>query len=528
LNQRKNNRSGFAKAIQNIMIQKINLSSILFFILFYVSTVQMLTSRSLPYKENCFFESLDNSPVDTTQDLRQSEITNSVKCVLKPDQSYALYIPMHYVPEKRWPIIYIFDPAARGNIPIELMKEAAEHFGYILAASNNSRNGPWEPEAKAAQAMWEDTHARLAINDSAIYFAGFSGGARVAAYLAQDCKCAQGVLLNGAGFSTSSSPSSEDRFAVFSIVGFTDMNYDELVRLNKTLDKLGYMHFLRRFNGSHQWGPKGVWQEAFAWMWLIAMKNGRQPRDEQFITAELIATLQRAKMLEDSGDVFFAWQNDRNASDIFQGLTDTKKIDDHTADMKKNEAVREGQEREEKELDEQIRIQSKVLNIIALIQKPKPKWLTNEQLNNYNVGDLSFSDLRTQAQEAIRRLRNNLEDENRLERRRFLERVCGVIFSSLMETAQSDIDSNNLQIAKNFLELAIELQPMMYRPHIYLARCLIRMEDKEESIHELGQARKLGLSAQALSGMSKQISELSSLVDDPEFQKFITDMPDGY
>jgi tetratricopeptide (TPR) repeat protein len=288
------------------------------------------------------------------------------------------------------------------------------------------------------------------------------------------------------------------------------------------------MHFLRRFNGSHQWGPKGVWQEAFAWMWLIAMKNGRQPRDEQFITAELIATLQRAKMLEDSGDVFFAWQNDRNASDIFQGLTDTKKIDDHTADMKKNEAVREGQEREEKELDEQIRIQSKVLNIIALIQKPKPKWLTNEQLNNYNVGDLSFSDLRTQAQEAIRRLRKNLEDEDRLERRQLLERARGVIFSSLMETAQFDLDSNDLQTAKNFLELAIEMQPTMYWPHLSLARCFIRMGDKEESIRELGRARAVGLSAQSLIETSKQMSELGSLIDDPEFQKLITDVPGGH
>jgi hypothetical protein len=499
-----------------------------FFIVIHLSTVQLLTSRSFPKRENCSRESLSNVSADTTQNLRCGEILQSVKCAHQPDQSYALYIPMRYEPKKRWPIIYIFDPSARGSIPIELMKEAAEHYGYIIAASNNSRNGPWEPEAKAAQAMWEDTHIRLAINDTSVYFAGFSGGARVAAYLAQGCKCAQGILLNGAGFSTGSSPSSEDRFAVFSMVGFTDMNYDEMIKLDKTLEKLGYTHFLRRFNGSHQWAPKDVWREAFAWMRLIAMKNGRQPHDDQFITAELSATLQRAKMWEDSGDVYFAWQNYHNALEIFHGLTDTKKIDEYVAVLEKNDAVREGQEREEKELDVQIRLQNKTLNILALMHKPKPKWLSHEQLNNYNEGGFTFGDLRTQAQEAIRRLRNNLENEDRLEKHRLLERARGVIFSSLMETAQFDMDSSNLHLAKNFFELAAEMQPTSYRPHLSLARCLIRMEENEESIRELGRARELGLGAQALADMAKQISELKSLVDDPEFQKLIIDVPIGH
>ena len=83
----------------------------------------------------------------------------------KPDQSYALYLPSHYTPAKRWPIIYAFDPDARGSVPVELMKDAAERYGYIVLGSNNSRNGSWKVESEAAQAMWDDTHARLAIDD---------------------------------------------------------------------------------------------------------------------------------------------------------------------------------------------------------------------------------------------------------------------------------------------------------------------------------------------------------------------------
>ncbi len=105
----------------------------------------------------------------------------SQSCAAKPDQSYALYLPSHYVPNKKWPIVYAFDPDARGEIPVKLMQDAAEHFGYIVVGSNNSRNGSWKMETEAAQAMWNDTHARFAIDDRRIYFAGFSGGARVAA-----------------------------------------------------------------------------------------------------------------------------------------------------------------------------------------------------------------------------------------------------------------------------------------------------------------------------------------------------------
>jgi hypothetical protein len=470
---------------------------------------------------------LSNASTVAVQEFKYGEIEYSVKCLQQTDQSYALYIPSHYLPGIRWPVVYVFDPGARGSIPVELMKEAAEQYGYIIAASNNSRNGPWEPEAKAAQAMWEDTHRRLSINDSCVYFAGFSGGARVAAYLAQSCQCAQGVLLNGAGFLSSSPPSAENQFAVFATVGFTDMNYDEMVRLNKTLDTLGFSYFLRRFDGSHQWGPKYIWREAFAWIRLVDMKNGRQHRDENFIAAELAAALQRVQKLEDSGDVFFAWQNYREVSDIFKGLADTKKIDDRVAVLEKNNAVIEGQQREEKEILEQIGLQNKVLNILSVMHKPKLKWLTGEQLTNYTEGGLTFSDLHVQARTNIRRLRKNIENEDNPGRRRSLERARGVIFSSLMETAQFDMNSNDLQIAKILFELAAEAQPNISWPHISLARCLIRIGDKEESIQALSRAREAGLSAQALSDMLKQTPELSSLIDDPEFQKLITDIPPG-
>src|SRR5262249_61679317 len=82
----------------------------------------------------------------------------NVTCEADASQSYALYLPSKYTPERRWPIIYAFDPFARGKTAVEGYRAAAEKYGYIVVGSNNAKNGPTRPEMAAAQAMWNDNH----------------------------------------------------------------------------------------------------------------------------------------------------------------------------------------------------------------------------------------------------------------------------------------------------------------------------------------------------------------------------------
>jgi len=166
---------------------------------------------------------------ETPRDFPVGTLIPKVVTIANPEQSYALYIPKSYSATRLSPIIYAFDPGANGGRPVELMKDSAERYGYIVAGSNNSRNGSWKIEAEAAQAMLKDTEKKLSIDGRRVYFAGFSGGARVAARLAQICKCTAGVILNGAGFQPETSASPETRFAVFAAVGTYDFNYGEMV-----------------------------------------------------------------------------------------------------------------------------------------------------------------------------------------------------------------------------------------------------------------------------------------------------------
>ncbi|HEX2694796.1 MAG TPA: hypothetical protein VHP61_03510, partial [Acidobacteriota bacterium] len=110
-------------------------------------------------------------------ELVKGKILEKVVCGKDSGQSYALYLPPDYDPAKKWPILYAFDPGGRGREPLTRFKDAAEARGFLVACSYNSRNGPWEPIFAAAAAMWEDTHARLTVDDDRVFVVGFSGGA---------------------------------------------------------------------------------------------------------------------------------------------------------------------------------------------------------------------------------------------------------------------------------------------------------------------------------------------------------------
>ena len=441
--------------------------------------------------------------------LRPGELLPAVRCAAKPEQSYALYVPSSYTPERRWPIVYAFDPGARGRIPVELMKAAAERYGIIIAGSNNSQNGPWQPQFEAAKAVWEDTHARLAIDDQGVSLAGFSGGARVAARLAQLCHCAQDAFLNGAGFPADSPPGRDLGFAVFATAGLADFNYGEVVQLDAKLDSLGFTHFLRRFEGPHQWAPSEVWEEAFAWRELLAMKSGRRKRDEAFLVAELARAAAHAEALERDGHAYFAWQACHALAAAFPDLPGAAPLAARANALAKSRMLRAEQKQEKDEIKRQAEVQNSIFEMTALLR---------------DAGEPRLS-VQTEAEGRIHRLREEIAQEKRPEKRRALERAEGGVFVSLLETGEAFLGENNLYLARSYLELATVVRPNWPRPHFSLARCLARGGKMKAALQSLKRAREAGLDAAWLRDLQNRFPEFAPLAVDPEFQKLIEEAP---
>ncbi len=75
--------------------------------------------------------------------------------------SYALYLPTTYAPAKAWPIIYFFDPGGRGRRPVELYKDVAEKYGFVIVGSEQLSRNFSPDQSKSVNAIWLDTHLRF-------------------------------------------------------------------------------------------------------------------------------------------------------------------------------------------------------------------------------------------------------------------------------------------------------------------------------------------------------------------------------
>jgi len=230
-------------------------------------------------------------------ELPRGEVIESLAVDGAPGQSYALYLPSSYSAERRWPILYCLDPLARGGIPVKRFAAAAEKDGFIVAGSNNCRNGPIAPEYEAIRWMLTDTHARLAIDDARIYAAGMSGGARTALEWAQN-RAIAGVVACAAGFGNGLPR--EIPFRLFATAGVDDFNYDELFQNSLDLARRGIAHRFVEFDGGHDWLPEPLALEALDFFLGKVAPAAAQPSRRQKDAANRYGKL--TEMVQSDGE----------------------------------------------------------------------------------------------------------------------------------------------------------------------------------------------------------------------------------
>ncbi len=249
-----------------------------------------------------------------------------------------------------------------------MMKDAAEKYGYIVIASNNSRNGPIRPQLDAADAMWQDAQDRFTLDPKRAYFAGFSGGSRLAVTLAARCKgCVAGVAASGAAFPAGMEPKSVPKFLYFGTVGREDFNFPEYLQLEPKLKDAKFTFHILRFDGAHEWAPADVWLEAFAWFDLQAMKSGTLAKDNKFIADAYSLALTTAAAQKNDLEKLRAYSQ---ATNDFASLTDTAEAQKHVADLANSKAVRDLDKRERHAADDQERLAAPISEQLEALKDP--------------------------------------------------------------------------------------------------------------------------------------------------------------
>jgi predicted esterase len=229
----------------------------------------------------------------TVQVFSNGRITDTIRCHDRSDQSYTLFLPSTFTAKEKWPVILIFDPGGQGVVAVKAFVPAAERYGYILACSHNSRNGPLNNNFNAAGYLLNDLSKRFPIDSKRIYAAGFSGGSRFALALASSNEFIAGVIGCGAGLPGENNlyPSGRSVFIYYGMAGNRDMNYLEMFDLMTFFKtKTQVIYYLRTFDGGHQWPSPELLQEAVEWIELQTIKKKIIATDTTFVSYSLHKT----------------------------------------------------------------------------------------------------------------------------------------------------------------------------------------------------------------------------------------------
>lgn len=446
--------------------------------------------------------------ITQTDSIPRGQIVERIEALNDSSQSYALYLPSNYTPDRKWPVLYAFDPGARGRVPVERFREAAEKYGWIVLGSNNSRNGPWNVVVNAWNAMLKDTHQRFAIDDRRMYATGFSGGARAAVQVAVGCKCLAGVMANGAGFPVDLAPSPQMHFVFFGAAGVDDFNYPELKTLQEPLTKAGITHRVQTFEGRHEWPPVSVATAAVEWMELHAIKAGKRQRDDGFINAMWQQLLSDARTLEESKKYDEAYQLYLDLAQSFKGLRDVAEIETKVNQLGDSREMKAAIREEQAQIRKQRELASRLNSLIAGGDGGPPVNPGEEGFDSGNLLQKILNDLRKQSKAP--------DDSTQ---RRVARRVLDSLFIGLVEQGMSllQTEKNASESIRRF-KLATEVNPDRPGAFFYLAWAYAANRDKKKSLQALNTAVEKGFSDTAMITATKAFD---SLRNDPEYQQIM-------
>jgi len=213
--------------------------------------------------------------------LPRGEVIDRVVCGRFPDQSYALVLPVGYDPDREWPVVFIFEPAARGPLAARVFLDASRRFGVIVMCSNNSSNRSLEGSFRAAEAMFDDAFRLFSADTSRIILSGFSGGARVASNLALEDPRVDGVIACGAGMyhNRESHPRFRADFCYYGIMGRRDMNLPDMMMTAERFAGLNMPSWFQYTGGRHVWPPTEEIETAVAWTLFMIDSTDARARD---------------------------------------------------------------------------------------------------------------------------------------------------------------------------------------------------------------------------------------------------------
>lgn len=412
-------------------------------------------------------------------EFARGQIIEKIVIAESGGQSYALYLPTNYDKTKKFPTLFCFDPAARGKVAVGRFRQAAEKYGYIVVASNDSQNGlDGAAISNIFAALWKETHEKFSIDEQRTYAAGFSGGARVAAGIAFACKgCFFGVIGSGAGFPSTLVVSKEMPFVYFGAVGVDDYNYGEMRALGDAMEKAKVFYRIETFDGRHQWLNETLADEALAWFEMLAMRAGRREKNEKF-TGEFFEyeTAKAERFLNQKNHLEAVQTLKRIAAD-FGAWRDVSGYENLLKNLQSSGELKNAVRDEQRQFQKQKKIAAEIFQLGT-------KLLSGEQRSQ------TLKEIR----QKIEFLRKISDAKNDSTERRIARRSLNHVFAEAFESAVFGYErKGKLEEAAVNLELASEIYPQGGQVWYDRARIYALQGKKKNALEMLNKAIELGM-----------------------------------
>ena len=416
------------------------------------------------------FESCSSKNKTTTAEpeFAKGKIINNVECRFENTQTYALYLPSNYSKNKKYPIIYAFDSHGCGLLPVELFKDDAEKYGYIVVGSNNSKNGTaWNATSAIYDTLHNDTHRRFSIDNNRIYTAGFSGGSRVASGIAITKGGVNTVIGCGAGLGANEQP--KQKFSYYGIAGNADMNYTEMVSLDSMLEKSGFRHYFQSFDGKHAWPTKHIINEAVLWLELNAIRENLCSKNDTLINNSFRRLTDEHSINSNKNNIFQAYLVCNKIINYYDGLVDISKFKTEKLKLEQNAIVLQTKkhllEIGKQEVEKQA-FYSKALSSQAI------DWWKSQ----------------------VSAINQKIKTSKDKEEQQMLQRVLNYLSLACYMNTNGALKSNNLEYTAKFNTIYAMVDPENSE-HAYIAAILSMKNNKtDDAISHLQEAVSLGFS----------------------------------
>lgn len=402
---------------------------------------------------------------DTT--FQTGVVTAKVNCKTDTNLSYALFLPASYKTSSVFSVVIYFDSHAKGILAVEKYKKLADSFGYIIASSNNSKNGMSTDVTNAiGKALKYDLLQRFSIDKERMYAAGFSGGARVAGALASADSTFAGVIGCSAGIALNNLRRSTFNFV--GIAGLNDMNYNELVVLDKTLEKSNFHHIFLTFDGKHEWAPVETMHEAFLWLHVSAVKNKITEQNKQLIKEFESANIAAASAAKEKNNNLDALNLYKKLVLFLNGISDINAFQKEITSLENLQDVKSAQKEKEKSESKEQALQQAYME--ALQTKDIEWWKTE-----------------------VAKLNDKINNETSKYEKAMFNRVFGFLSLAAFSYVNRALQMNDLKMAEHFNEVYLIVDPIIADQRFFAACIFAQKGDAKNVINSLHEAVKFGL-----------------------------------